>query len=64
MDQIQWDTNLKKEDFSVGYTSRYEGTLECGFEQFIKSDVKENSILYFKKGGKLVWDKKTRLDIL
>lgn len=64
MDKIQWDGNLKKEEFAVGYETRYQGTVECGFEEFMLSDVKENSILYFKRKGKLVWDKKTRFDIL
>lgn len=30
----------------------------------MKSDVKENSVLYFKYNGKVVWDKKTRMDTL
>ena len=43
---------------------KFIGMLECSFEEFLLTDVKEYHIMYFKEGDRLVWDRKTRLDIL
>jgi len=32
IDKIQWDENIDKKDFRVGYLDKYTGTLEISFD--------------------------------
>lgn len=64
IDKITWDPNIEKEEFRVGYLDKYEGVLEVSFEELVRSDTKDYRIEYFKRGGKVVWDKKKRIDVL
>lgn len=70
--RIQWDENLSKEDFVVGYLDRFVGIVEKCFGDFSWEDIASvdyntlsiprHRIQYFKYCGKVVWDKRDRLD--
>lgn len=64
IDKITWDEHFKKSDFRVGYLDKFTGMLESSLEELLKSEVKEYRIMYFKCKGSVVWDKKSRIDIL
>lgn len=74
--RIKWDPSLNLDNFSVGYLDRFLGVIEEPFETFNWEDeytsldpddddelaVPKHRIQYFKYKGKVVWDKKIRLD--
>ena len=51
------------EAYEIGYLDRFLGIMESSYLQFIKTDIPRHRIQYFKRNGKLVWDRRTRLDI-
>lgn len=70
--RIQWDPELQKEHFTVGYLDRFSGVVEKPFTAFswehlsmVDLDqlaVPQHRIQYYKYKGVKVWDKKDRLD--
>lgn len=65
IDKIQWDENVEKKDFRVGYLDKYTGILEISFDELMETtEIKDYRIEYFKRKGEIVWSKKDRIDIL
>jgi len=71
--RIQWQKELKSEDFSVGYLDRFLGVQEKEFGAFSWDDISavddhvvlaipKHRIQYFKYRGMVIWDKTSRLD--
>ncbi|KAM5132307.1 leukocyte receptor cluster member 9-like [Mantella aurantiaca] len=70
--RIQWDPNLPKEHFSVGYLDRFLGVIEKPFSAFCWEDlastgidvlaIPKHRIQYFKYQQLVVWDKTSRTD--
>lgn len=64
LDRIHWDPNLQEEEFRIGYEDRFLGIVEIEFEEFMSksAEIKEHRIKYFKKKGKIVWDRTQKID--
>jgi len=71
--RIQWQKELKSEDFTVGYLDRFLGVQEKDFGEFSWDDIAtvddfavlaipKHRIQYFKYRGTVIWDKVSRLD--
>ncbi|XP_064102714.1 uncharacterized protein LOC135212888 [Macrobrachium nipponense] len=70
--RIQWDSDLRKEYFVVGYLDRFVGVIEKPFTAFTwehlatvgidQLAIPQHRIQYFKYRGVKVWDKNERLD--
>ncbi|XP_056398384.1 leukocyte receptor cluster member 9 [Hyla sarda] len=70
--RIQWDPQLPKEHFIVGYLDRFLGTIEKPFSAFCWEDlssvgvdvlaIPQHRIQYFKYQDLVVWDKASRID--
>ncbi|XP_064110984.1 uncharacterized protein LOC135218539 [Macrobrachium nipponense] len=70
--RIQWDSDLRKEHFVVGYLDRFVGVVEKPFTAFTwehlatvdidQLAIPQHRIQYFKYRGVKVWDKNERLD--
>lgn len=71
--RIQWQEELKSEDFTVGYLDRFLGMQEKEFGAFSWDDIAavddyavlsipKHRIQYFKYRGMVIWDKTLRLD--
>ncbi|KAG7161710.1 uncharacterized protein LOC121874683 [Homarus americanus] len=70
--RIQWDPELQKEYFTVGYLDRFIGVVEKPYTAFswehlsmVDLDqlaVPQHRIQYYKYKGTKVWDKNERLD--
>jgi hypothetical protein len=53
---------LPLEQYEVGYLDRFLGMLEIGLSEFCRTDVPKHRIQYFKRNGKIVWDRRARID--
>lgn len=72
--RIQWDPDLQKEHFSVGYLDRFSGVVEKPFTAFTwehlsmvgldQLAVPQHRIQYYKYKNVKVWDKSERLDLV
>lgn len=72
--RIQWDPELQKEHFSVGYLDRFSGVVEKPFTSFTwehlslvdldQLAVPQHRIQYYKYKDVKVWDKNDRLDLV
>lgn len=76
--RIEWDTNLDKQYIRVGYIDPFLGLQEKPFNDFdfnlaltSINDHQTNNlsipkyrIQYFKYGNEIIWDKKSRIDLL
>lgn len=72
--RIQWDPDLQKEHFSVGYLDRFSGVVEKPFTSFTwehlslvdldQLAVPQHRIQYYKYKNVKVWDKNERLDLV
>jgi len=71
--RIQWQKELKSEDFTVGYMDRFLGLQEKEFGAFSWDDITtvddytvlaipKHRIQHFKYRGTVIWDKASRLD--
>ncbi|KAG0710823.1 Leukocyte receptor cluster member 9 [Chionoecetes opilio] len=70
--RIQWDPNLQKEHFTVGYLDRFSGVVEKPFTSFTwehlatvdldQLAVPQHRIQFYKYKNVKVWDKNERLD--
>jgi len=61
---ILWNPRFQSEDFIVGYMDRFLGILELSATEFNSTDIPRHRIKYFKKNGQIVWDRRTRLDLM
>jgi len=65
--RIKWDPCLDKETCLIGYLDRFKGEQEMLFENWRRNPldiIPWHRVIYFKLGGQVVWDKRTRLDRL
>ena len=75
--RVEWDEQLPRGNFLVGYVDRFLGVVEKPFSSFDWNadlcDVEHNSnpsaipehrIQYFKYKDEKVWDKNERLDLI
>lgn len=72
--RIQWDPDLPKEHFTVGYLDRFTGVVEKPFTAFTwehlsmvdldQLAVPQHRIQYYKYKDAKVWDKRERLDLV
>ncbi|XP_040288792.1 leukocyte receptor cluster member 9 isoform X2 [Bufo bufo] len=70
--RIQWDAQLPKEQFIVGYLDRFLGIIEKPFSAFCWEDlasigvdvlaIPKHRIQHFKYQDLVVWDKASRID--
>ena len=70
--RIQWDPELLKDDFIVGYLDRFLGIIEKNFVEFCWEDpstvgqdtlaIPKHRIQYFKYKDDIVWDRRVQLD--
>ena len=70
--RIQWDDQLCKDHFVIGYLDRFIGVIEKPFSEFSWEDIAsvdydtlaipKHRIQYFKYKDEVVWDKTKRLD--
>ncbi|XP_069492958.1 leukocyte receptor cluster member 9 [Ambystoma mexicanum] len=70
--RIQWDDQLPKDSFTIGYLDRFLGIIEKPFSAFSWEDfasvgydvlaIPKHRIQYFKYRDLVVWDKATRTD--
>ena len=64
-DRIRWDPGLDESLFTIGYEDREQGLQEVPFSCFIPGgDVPWHRIQYFRMGETVVWDRRTRTDLL
>jgi poly(A) polymerase len=64
-DRIRWDPRLDPTRFVIGYESRLPEPREVSFNAFVPDgDVPWHRVLYFREGDTIVWDRRTRVDIL
>ena len=71
--RIQWDENLPKEYFKIGYIDRFKGVIEEPFSKFTSwcdlanaemeaLAIPQHRIQYFKYKDTKVWDKTQKID--
>lgn len=61
---IIYSTKFDASDFAVGYLDRFLGILEIPATEFYSSEIPKHRIQYFKKGADIVWDRRTRIDLI
>ena len=54
--------NIPIEQYELGYLDRFLGMLEIGLQEFLRTEVPKHRIQYFKRNGKIVWDRRSRID--
>jgi len=63
-----WDPSLDPEDFIIGYEDRFTGVVEVAFKAYLRVEEYEgipfHRVRYFKRKGHIVWDRRTRVDLL
>jgi uncharacterized protein (UPF0248 family) len=67
MSWIRWHPSSNPDDFVVGYDDRFLGVQEVPFSAWdgeLSKDVPLHRIVYFKRNGKIVWDKRDRTDLI
>uniref|UniRef100_A0A6B2L8Y7 RWD domain-containing protein n=1 Tax=Arcella intermedia TaxID=1963864 RepID=A0A6B2L8Y7_9EUKA len=62
--QIKWDPDYDPATCLMGYMDRFEGMQEIEMDEFKNADIPFHRVWYFKLNGKVVWDRKTREDLL
>ncbi|XP_022111506.1 uncharacterized protein LOC110990718 [Acanthaster planci] len=71
--RIQWDKQVRQEDFIIGYLDRFKGVIEKPFtafswvdiatvDDYVTLTIPRHRIQYFKYKDQVVWDKNERLD--
>ena len=50
------------EVYEVGYMDRFLGMMQMPLVEFGKTDIPKHRIQYFKRSGKIVWDRQERID--
>ncbi|RDA95550.1 hypothetical protein CP533_1220 [Ophiocordyceps camponoti-saundersi (nom. inval.)] len=71
INRLRWDTALDATDYLIGYEDRFTGVREKDVDAWtseLTDDefIPQHRIVYFKRksDGRLVWDRRTRLDLL
>lgn len=54
--------SLPVEVYEVGYLDRFLGMMQMPLAEFCQTDVPKHRIQYFKRNGKVVWDRQERID--
>lgn len=64
--RIKWDPEFDPSLFTIGYEDRFCGIQEVSFEEWeaLESEVPLHRVQYFKRDGNVVWDRKSRTDLL
>ncbi|KAI6455252.1 hypothetical protein MCOR17_008741 [Pyricularia oryzae] len=69
--RLRWDPALDSSDYLVGYEDRFKGAMEKALdawkgEQTDEEFIPQHRILYFKRknDGMVVWERRTRTDLL
>jgi uncharacterized protein (UPF0248 family) len=67
--RIKWDTNIDKDQITIGYLDRFLGVKEIKFNDFKgvhedKEGVPLHRIRYFKINQTIVWDREQRIDLI
>jgi len=67
--RIKWDEKYNKDECVIGYEDRFVGIMDSPFDRFDKdlsSDtfVPWHRVQYFKVKGEIVWDRRTRVDLI
>lgn len=60
--QIKWDSSLQEKDFVLGCQGRFEGIMEIAFVEFGPDSIPWSRVVFFKKRGVIVWDRRDGLD--
>lgn len=60
---FEYDTNLDKRYFRIGYIDQYLGLQEKSFNDFDLT-LPKNRIQYFKYINDIIWDKESRIDLI
>ena len=50
------------EAYEIGHLDRFLGILETSLKEFNKLDIPKHRIQFFKRNGKIVWDRRDRTD--
>jgi uncharacterized protein (UPF0248 family) len=64
LNRLQWDPALNSEEFVLGFEDRFLGVIELPVKDFLPRDIPSHRIRYYKKNGELVWDRRSKLDII
>ncbi|RKG90267.1 endonuclease [Corallococcus sp. CA049B] len=63
--RIRWDSRHDAREFVVGYDAHRGAMEEMPFEAFIPDgEIPWHRVWYFKRGTQMVWDRKSRIDLL
>ena len=68
--RLKWDESFDTNDVIIGYTDRFKGIMEMKFNDFkgvhehYKDGIPLHRIQYYKICGKIVWDRKNKIDLL
>jgi uncharacterized protein (UPF0248 family) len=70
--RLFWDPAYSTENYAIGYEDRFKGIMEISLTSWRKEFTEEDFIpfhrvVYFRekgKEGKIVWDRRTRLDLI
>lgn len=64
-DRIRWDARFDPAEFWIGYEARLEDLKEIPFSQYDPGgDIPWHRIWYFRRGQSIVWDRRTRVDLI
>ncbi|CAG9334441.1 unnamed protein product [Blepharisma stoltei] len=64
LNEILKNPRWNPSEFVIGYTDRFLGILELSAIEFSQSEIIKHRIQYFKRNGEIVWDRRTRLDLM
>jgi poly(A) polymerase Pap1/uncharacterized protein (UPF0248 family)/2'-5' RNA ligase/endonuclease/exonuclease/phosphatase family metal-dependent hydrolase len=67
--RVKWDSRYNSAEFVIVYEDRFKGLVEIPFEDFRDNadeveSVPFHRVWYFKHNGKVVWDRKERMDLI
>jgi uncharacterized protein (UPF0248 family) len=67
--RVKWDSRYNCAEFVIVYEDRFKGLVEIPFEDFRDNadeveSVPFHRVWYFKHNGKVVWDRKERMDLI
>lgn len=62
--RIDWDENIPSYEITIIWEDRFKGLKEEHFEEFDIHEVPMHRIQQFKHNGKVIWDRKSRLNII
>lgn len=64
-DRIRWDARFDPTEFTIGYEARLETLKEIPFSKYEPGgDIPWHRLWYFRRGDTIVWDRRTRTDLI